>query len=337
MRETASDQELWRRLDWNDVRIFLAVAETGSLNAAGRLLGMTQPTISRRMEEFEYRLRARLFERTSRGIMLTKAGLTVRELAQSMARLGGSIVREVAGHDNSHMGCVRLTTLDGLAGFLLAPQVPKFQMQNPHIQLAIDCGVWMESSLEAEPDLSLELAETCPSDMVSIPVATLHYALFASREYLDLYGTPKTMGELTTHRTVKYSSPREQKATWNPKAVAISELADTHFISNSSAATFQAIRAGAGIGSLPTYVVTIAPELVMLDLEPWGHPVLFLRHHAAIEHQTRVKRVKEWLLEVFDPTNQPWFREDFIHPREFAKVLARPQTPNLQIARRAVG
>ena len=50
------DQELWRRLDWNDVRTFLAVTECGSLNAAARLLGMTQPTISRRMEEFEYRL-----------------------------------------------------------------------------------------------------------------------------------------------------------------------------------------------------------------------------------------------------------------------------------------
>src|SRR5580692_1010799 len=103
----ADDQELWRRLDWNDVRTFLAVAECGSLNAAARLLGMTQPTISRRMEDFEYRLRAKLFDRSSRGVVLTEAGLMVRDLAQSMARLGGSIVRDVAGRDHSDTGRVR--------------------------------------------------------------------------------------------------------------------------------------------------------------------------------------------------------------------------------------
>src|ERR1700679_3009825 len=109
MQESSiEEQDLWRRLDWNDVRTYLAVAESGSLNAAARLLGMTQPTISRRMEEFEYRLKARLFERTSRGVMLTEAGLTVRDLAQSMARVGGMILRNVAGHDSRDVGRVRL-------------------------------------------------------------------------------------------------------------------------------------------------------------------------------------------------------------------------------------
>ena len=68
------------------MRTFLAVAESGSLNAAARVLGMTQPTISRRMEDLEYRLGARLFERSSRGVQLTQAGESVRDLAASMAR-----------------------------------------------------------------------------------------------------------------------------------------------------------------------------------------------------------------------------------------------------------
>src|ERR1700742_2740456 len=95
----ADEQELGRRPHWSDVRTSLAVAECGSLNAAARLLGMTQPTISRRMEEFEYRLRTRLFDRSSRGVALTDAGHIVRDLAQSMARAGSMIVRDVAGHD----------------------------------------------------------------------------------------------------------------------------------------------------------------------------------------------------------------------------------------------
>ncbi len=342
MSDTSTDdQELWRRLDWNDVRIFLAVAECGSLNAAAKLLGMTQPTISRRMEEFEYRLRARLFDRSSRGAVLTEAGLTVRDLAQSMARLGGSIMRDVAGHDSSDTGRVRLCAPDGIAGFLIAPRLPSFQLANPHVHLSVDCGLWIGSMLETEPDLSLEMTETCSPDLVSAPIATLHYAAFASREYLDLYGTPKTLAEVASHRTVRHTSHREQKSTWNPRAAAVGVLADCHFVSNSSAATFQAIRSGAGIGVLPTMVVNMAPELVMLDLEPWSHPVLFMRHRAMIEHQRRVKLVKDWLLELFDPTEQPWFREEFIHPRDFPRYLPadRPVTQPIRKGgvRRAVG
>ena len=329
------DQELWRRLDWNDVRTFLAVAECGSLNAAAKLLGMTQPTISRRMEEFEYRLKAKLFERTSRGVMLTEPGLMVRDLAQSMARLGGSIMRDVAGHDNSDTGRVRMTAPDGISGFLLAPQLSKFQMANPQVQLSIDCGLWIGSMLESEPDLALEMSDSYESDLVSTPIATLHYAVFASREYLDLYGTPKTYAEMTAHRSVRFAGHHEQKSRWNPKAVAISTLTNPHFVSNSSATTLQAIRAGAGIGGLPTFVLTFAPELVMLDLEPLSHPRLFLRHRHMIENQRRVKLVKDWLMEVFDSTDQPWFREEFVHPRDFQRYL--PEMPGAaRPARRTV-
>jgi DNA-binding transcriptional LysR family regulator len=324
MREsTIDEQELWRRLDWNDVRTFLAVAECGSLNGAARMLGATQPTISRRMDDFERRLKTRLFERTSRGILLTEAGMSVRDLAQTMARVGGMILRNVAEHDSREVGRVRLAAPDGLSSFLLAPQLATFQMANPQVQLYIDCGLWTSGSLEDEPDLFLEMADTGAPDLASIPVARMHYALFASREYLDLYGTPRKLTDLSAHRTVRYTNHSVQRATWHPKAAAISMLAETHFVSNSSAATFQAVRSGAGIGSLPTYVAPIAPELVMLDIEPWAHPMLFLRHRRGIEHQRRVKLVKEWLIEVFDANEQPWFREEFIHPHDFHNYVSR--------------
>ena len=333
------DQELWRQLDWNDVRTFLAVAECGSLNAAARMLGMTQPTISRRMEDFEHRLKARLFERSSRGVVMTDAGMAVRDLAKSMARVGGMILRNVAGDDNSNVGRVRLSAHDGISAFVLTQHLPKFQMANPNVQLYIDCGLWTGPLMEDEPDLFLEMADAATTDLASTPVARLHYALFASRQYLDLYGMPRKLNELASHRTVRHTSHSVQRDTWHPKAAAISMLAETHFISNSSAATFQAIRAGAGIGSLPTYVAPIAPDLVMLDIEPWAHPMLYLRHRAGIEQQRRVKLVKEWLQEVFDPTDQPWFREEFIHPDDFSIYMRRETqpAPERKAIRRAVG
>jgi DNA-binding transcriptional LysR family regulator len=315
------DDDLWRRLDWNDVRTFLAVAETGSLNAAARSLGMTQPTVSRRMEDLEYRLGARLFSRSSRGVALTDAGESVRDLASSMARLGGIIVREVAGRDRAESGRVRLAAPDGLASFILMPQLAAFQRAHPDIQMAVDCGLWADSPIGGVPDVSLEFKGAAPQGVVTTPLCTVHYAFFASRTYLQLYGAPSSPAEITQHRTVRHTSHREQLETWNPKLSAVYTLAGTHLLSNSSAATLTAIKEGVGMGVLPTYVATIEPELVMLDLEPMAHPVLFLRHEPVALRQSRVQRVKEWLQKVFDPTHQPWYREEFIHPREFDRMV----------------
>jgi DNA-binding transcriptional LysR family regulator len=315
------DDDLWRRLDWNDVRTFLAVAESGSLNAAARSLGMTQPTVSRRMEDLEYRLGARLFSRSSRGIALTDAGESVRDIAASMARLGGIIVREVAGSDRSESGRVRLAAPDGLASYVLMPRLAAFQRSHPDIQLAVDCGLWNDSPIGGAPDISLEFTAAAPQGVVSTPLATVHYAFFASRAYLQLYGAPKSPADITQHRTVRHTSHREQTHTWNPKLAAVYTLAATHLLSNSSAATLTAIKEGVGLGVLPTCVATFEPELVMLDLEPMAHPVIFLRHEPVALRQSRVQRVKEWLEQVFDPTNQPWYREEFIHPREFDRLV----------------
>jgi DNA-binding transcriptional LysR family regulator len=322
MRGNANDDEdeLWRRLDWNDVRTFLAVAESGSLNAAARSLGMTQPTVSRRMEDLEYRLGARLFSRSSKGIALTDAGASVRDLAASMARFGGIIVREVGGRDRTEAGRVKLAAPDGLASFLLMPHVAAFQRSHPEIQLAVDCGLWPDSPLEGAPDISLDFNDSAPQGVVSTPIATFHYAYFASRTYLELYGAPSTPAEITQHRIVRHSSHREQPHTWNPKWAAVNALAGTHMISNSSAATLMAIKQGVGLGILPTNVVNLEPDLVMLDLEPMTHPVLFLRYEPAALRQSRVQRGRDWLLEIFDPTTQPWYRDEFIHPRDFERM-----------------
>ena len=325
-----ADDDLWRRLDWNDVRTFLAVAESGSLNAAARSLAMTQPTVSRRMEDLEYRLGARLFSRSSRGVALTEAGESVRDLAASMARLGGIIVREVAGRDRSESGRVRLGAPDGLASFILMPRLAAFQRAHPDIRLAVDCGLWADSPIGGTPDLTLEFRDTAPQGVVTMPLATVHYAFFASRSYLQLYGAPRSAADITQHRMVWHTSHREQFNTWNPKLTAVYTLAGTHLLSNSSAATLMAIKEGVGLGVLPTFVAITEPDLVMLDLEPMAHPVLFLRHEPVATRQNRVQRVMEWLKEVFDPTNQPWYREEYIHPSEFDRLTSAAQRSDLR-------
>ncbi|MGA0599487.1 LysR family transcriptional regulator [Caulobacter sp. KR2-114] len=325
MRETVSEEEdIWRRLDWNDVRVFLAVAESGSLNAATRLLGMTQPTISRRMEDLEIRLGAQLFRRSTRGVQLTEAGQTMRDLAAGMARIGGSIVREVAGSDKNYSGRVILAAPDGMASYVLMPALSDFQAANPEIDLVLDCGMYPGSLTGGDVDLSLEFVELASADQATLPIAHLHYALYASRDYLNTYGAPKSLPDIANHRLVRHSAFREQRSTWNRRAEAMGELVGANLVTNSSAAMVEAIRAGAGLGSLPTAIHSVDPDLVMLDIEPVAHPTLWLRHHPAVVRHGRVQRVKEWLQRTFDASQRPWFRQDFIHPREFGRYTKGP-------------
>ncbi|HEX7761302.1 MAG TPA: LysR family transcriptional regulator [Caulobacteraceae bacterium] len=306
------------------MRVFLAVAESGSLNAATRLLGMTQPTISRRMEDLEIRLGAQLFRRSSKGVQLTEAGETMRDLAAGMARLGGSIVRDVAGSDKNNSGRVILAAPDGMASYVLMPALADFQAANPEIDLVLDCGMYPGSLTAGDVDLSLEFMEDPSTDRATTPIAHLHYAFYASRTYLNTYGTPKTLADVANHRMVRHSAFREQRSTWSRKAEALRELVGVNLVTNSSAAMVEAVRAGAGVGSLPTAIYTVDSHLVMLDLEPVAHPTLWLRHHPAVVRHGRVQRVKEWLQRTFDPMRRPWFREEFVHPSEFPKYAPAP-------------
>jgi DNA-binding transcriptional LysR family regulator len=171
------------------------------------------------------------------------------------------------------------------------------------------------------------MTEIGPPDVVSAPIATLHYAVFASPDYLRLYGMPTSYADVAKHRWVRHPSHKEQLGTWHPKAAAMAELAGQQLISNSSAATLMAIKHGAGVGVLPTCVVQFASDLVMVDLEPTSHPVLYVRYRRSSEAQGRVKRVKDWIVSLFDPVDKPWFRDEFVHPRDFPRWTAEGHRP----------
>ena len=214
------DEEMWRRLDWNDVRIFLAVAETGSLNAASRLLGTSQPTISRRMEVLEATpQRAPVLRARSRGVQLTGRG-----------RHHAGVWRQGwpawAGHDRSRCRPVVIATTpggsaspqpDGVASYLLVPMLAEFQRANPQIEVVLDCGLWPGSMESGDTDLAIEFHESAPADVVSTPLATLHYALHASQDYLSTYGTPTSFAELVEHRIVRHTAYREQRSHLEPQ------------------------------------------------------------------------------------------------------------------------
>ncbi|HEY3948315.1 LysR family transcriptional regulator [Phenylobacterium sp.] len=307
-----------RRADWSYLRVFFAVAETGGINAAARALNVNPSTVTRAVEELERQLNVTLFHRGPRGAALTEAGEAAFQRVRTMEQMAGALELEVGDSEILPQGRVRLAAPDGVSGYFITPHLPEFLRAYPGIDLSIDCGLWPDRPLDGEAELALTFAEPTQPDAVAQPIAHVHYALFASREYISLYGAPASIEEVLPHPYVHHAAQTHQRELWGKKVEAWQTLTHRRIETNSSAVVIEAVRNGVGIGAMPTSIASVLPDLVMLDVLKVGPAKLWLVHHRDAVRPARVRLVKDWLKSIFDARTRPWYRAEFVHPRDFA-------------------
>ena len=310
-----------QKADWSDLRVFLAVATYGTFAGAAKALGLTQPTVSKRIDDLEVRLNAKLLNRGPTGVSLTDTGVAVFDSVQTMEHAAQSIDNIVANADKREQGLVGIAASDGMAGYIIGPQVANFLRGYPKISLTLDCGLWTADRLPGAIDISLQFDPVVNSDMVTTPIAHLHYALFGAPAYLNLYGRPRSLQEAATHRYVHHAAQNKQPESLPTCTPALQQLANKHLVTNSSHAMVEAIKHGAGIGPLPTAVLSVEPELEMLETPLIAEVTLYMAVRSDVVRAARVRRTCEWLEQVFDGRKNPWFRAEFIHPRDFGSSL----------------
>jgi DNA-binding transcriptional LysR family regulator len=310
-------------MDWDDIRVFVAVAEFKSLTKAAQALRVTVGQISRRLSELETRLGATLVSRTTAGISLTKAGEDVLDMALSMQRFADAIEGAARGRDQREEGVVAIAAPDGLAALWLAPRIADFLNANPRIQFSVDCGLWAREPLAAAPDLTItpDISTAQIGDATEL-LCTLHYLFVAAPKYIETYGAPSSLAAAAgDHRTLKQVAQTFQRNNWGKRAEAVETLSSFSVESNSSALVMNAILTGAGIGTVPSYCFQDYPDLVVVGPLASVSVKLWLVTHDTARHSARVKRVAGWLRTIFDTKTNPWFREEFVPPSQFAAEL----------------
>lgn len=311
---SAGDRLKW---DWDDIRFFKAVAEAGTMAGAARMLNIGPPTVTRRIEDLEAGLGATLFNRLPNGVTLTEAGKAVLNHAITMERSAQAIDRTVGQTDKRPEGRVTVAAPDGIAAFWLAPRMGEFFRENPRIHIALDSGFWSDEPLPDPPTLTISMKEEKRLDYVAVPLASLHYVLFAAPSYLDTYGSPPTLANVADHRFLNFTPIREQPQNWHARAAALRQMANFSLETNSSAMLFHTLMGGGGIAVAPTAVKSFAPDLVMVYPEPMSRIQLYLVYHRDAMQAVRVRVVADWIKSIFDSRNQPWFRDEFVSPSEF--------------------
>jgi DNA-binding transcriptional LysR family regulator len=316
---------LRRTVNWDDLRYFIVAADTGSLNQAATRLGVTQPTLSRRIDNLEYSLGAKLFQRQPNGIALTAAGTKVLKYATAMQTAANDIGRLVAGSDESKSGSVKLYSPDGLAAYWLTPGLRDFQRANPKLTIELINAMFTAFDPDQQIDVAVQFDESKHIDAIAYPLGNLHYCFYASREYLQTYGTPKTLQDLLSHRVVTHENYRYQKHSWDREIEALKELCNIVLQTNCSASLVNAIRDGLGIGALPTYFAGLDVDVVPLQLELKASVKFWAVFHRDVGKTARVRAVIDWLKTRFDANRYPWFADEFIHPHELAEMMKSRQ------------
>lgn len=240
----------WRRelnLRWDDLKLFLAVHEQGSMSGAARVLKLGQPTLSRRIAELEEAVGESLFERQSQGALLTAAGRRLLPAAQSMAEWANEAELRIGKHTHLPEGKVRIAAPPGIAYELVAPLAAKIRKQHPQVQIEVLSGVEVLNLARGEADLSLRTVKPDDADLVCVGEVHSPMRVYASKAYAKKLPKRLTLADLDW---ICWAAPYAELQVNQELAVKIPNFKPA-FTSDDYNVQIAACKAGVGVMILP--------------------------------------------------------------------------------------
>ncbi len=288
-------------MDWDKLRIFHAVAEAGSFTRAGELLNMSQSSVSRQIGALETSLKVALFHRHARGLKLTEQGetllKTVREVYSKLAMAEAAVTDSL----ERPRGLLRITTTVAFGSIWLTERLKRFVEEFPEIDISL---IVREDELNLsmrQADVAIRMTAPRQPDLIKRPLFKLHHRAYASAEYLERRGRPKTFRDLDDHGLIAYDE------TYHPPFTDINWLLNAGLEKgrtrrpvlrvNNIYAMYRAAAAGLGIAALPDYMARLTTNLVAIlpDLEGPTYQTFFV-YPEELRHSRRIAAFRDFLL-----------------------------------------
>lgn len=283
-----------RPLDWDDLQVFTAICQGGSISRAAQRLGLNHSTVLRRVASLERCLSVRLFDRLPGGYALTASG---NELAERLAGLPEQIEgaqRHLLGMDDEVRGVIRLTTPDTLLHTMLMEIVAAFSARHPAVQVQLAVNNGFSNLTQREADVAVRGSNRPPDNLVGRRVGQVQTALYASRAYLRGLGSGRTVADM------RFVAPDDslahlEQSKWLRRNVPEERIA---LRADSLTSMVEAVRRGIGAGMLlcpladpHRELVQLAPPDPALDTQVWilTHPDL-----------RQVARIRAFTQHLFD-------------------------------------
>lgn len=275
-------------MDWDAIRIVLAVARTGSFAGAARVLDVDQTTVSRRIATVEKQLRVRLFDRLTTGYVATPEAASVLEHAFRMEEEALALERRLLGQDQRLAGPLRVTVSDAVATYLLLPHLGSFRARYPAIELELVISNDALNLGARQADVAVRVTTRAPETLIGRKVATVDYAVYAAPAFLERH-PDLTAPEVETVTWIHADgAPPWVRRNFPRARVALSV--------DSPLSLVAAARAGLGLTLLPCFIGEREPTLVRVPTafqeRDWG---LWVLSHPDLRATARVKALRDFV------------------------------------------
>lgn len=291
--------------DWNQARAFLATAEEGSLSAAARALGLTQPTVGRQVAALEDELGVLLFERAGRSLVLTQSGVELLEHVRAMADAATRVSLSASGQSQSIEGIVRITASDLMSAYLLPPVLKRLRTAAPRLEIDVVAANDVRDLLQREADIAIRHVRPEQPDLIAKRVRDDTAGFYAAQSYLDARGVPKLKAGLAHHDFVSFGDVQRMLGYLEPLNLGLTR--DNFKLSSEAGmVAWEMARNGLGIAIMSDEIAGRFPDMkrVLPEIDPFTFPV-WLTTHRELHTSRRIRLVFDLLDEVLSGRKPP--------------------------------
>lgn len=272
----------------------------GSLSAAGRSLGMTQPSLGRHMRELEATLGAVLFSRSSQGLTPTELAHELVPHAQAMASAAAALQRTASAGREDIRGTVRISASEVIGAEVLPPILAAFRDRHPGIVVELVLSNQSADLLRRDADIAVRMVQPTQEALVARHVGRVELGLFAHRRYLDTHGHPASLADIGQHALIGFDTETLYIRRLRPQGLP---YVREHFAlrTDSDLAALAALRAGFGLGIAQVNLARRDPQLVRLLANELSLPLeAWVVMHEDLRQSLRVRRLFEHLAESLE-------------------------------------
>ena len=282
-------------LDWNQLKAFLETAETGSLSAAARKLGLTQPTLSRQVAAIEQCMGVTLFERVGKAMALTPTGLDLLEHARAMGSAAEALRLAASGRSQAVGGVVSVSATDVVAAHLLPPLIRQLHEKEPSISIEVISSDALSDLLRREADIAIRHVKPEQPELIARLVREAEANFYASEDWVSVHGHPRRAEDVAHLPFVGSDRSGQYLAYMRQHGLPLGE-ANFSCYAGHSMAQWALVCHGMGIGAMIDEIARSVPGIVRVldDVPPVRFPI-WLVTHRELRTSRRIRVVFEAL------------------------------------------
>ena len=294
----------WKSIafDWNQARAFLVTAEEGSLSAAARALGLTQPTLSRQVAALEETLGVTLFERVSKSLILTEAGIELAEHVRSMGEAASRISLTASGQSQQIEGLVTISATDIMACYLLPDILRSLRERAPGIDIRVHCTNSLSDLRRRDADIAIRHVAPDHPDLYARKIRNTPARMYAARSYLEQRDRPLSLETAQDLDIIGFDNTDELIQHLRAMGLPVT-AANISICSPNGIVAWEYARKGLGLCVMADEVADKCPEVVPVfaDLDPVLFPIWLVTHrelHTSRKIRTVFDHLAEGLAKV---------------------------------------